>query len=47
MKYGVTLPLDQIEASELNLLSWIQRWKPDPAKIFGHFWRGPMPTNEP
>ena len=33
--YGITLHLDHLEASKLFLLSWILRWKPDLAKIFG------------
>jgi hypothetical protein len=45
--YGITLHLDHLEASKLFLLSWIQRGKPDLAKIFGHFWQGPILTNEP
>ena len=45
--YGITLHLDHLEASKLFLLSWIQRWKPNPAKIFGDHLEGPMLTNEP
>jgi hypothetical protein len=45
--YGITLHLDHLEASKLFLLSWIQRWKPNPAKIFGDNLEGPMLTNEP
>ncbi len=40
--YGITLYLDHLEASKLFLLSWIQRWKPDPVKIFGDNLGGPM-----
>ena len=44
--YGITLHLDHLEAAKLFLLSWILRWKPDLAKIFGDNSKVPcLPTS--